>query len=91
MTKTFTVEDTTLKTASRKAVKYDEVYIKQSICYCIFTFDTFVFLTPEIMHFLQRIQSIVHINVASLKSMNIVLKGLVLLKGIEGLFVARCM
>lgn len=56
-----------------------------------FTFDTFVFLTPQIVHFLQRIQSIVHINVASLKPMNIVLKGLVLLKEIEGLFVARCM
>lgn len=69
-------------------VKHDKTYLTINVIESL-TFDTFVFLTPETVHFQQRVQSIIHINVASLKSMNIVLKGLVLLKGIEGLFVAR--
>jgi len=39
-----------------------------------FTFNTFGFLTPKVVDILHRVQNVMHINVMSLRFMNVVFK-----------------
>jgi hypothetical protein len=44
--------------------------------FILFVFDTFGFLTPEVVDLLKRVQRVVHNNIISLISMNLVFRRL---------------
>jgi hypothetical protein len=56
-----------------------------------FAFDTFGFLAPEAVNLLKRIQKVMHSNVVSPKSMNVVFQrlGFAIQKGLAAQLVAR--
>jgi hypothetical protein len=72
----FTVGWTTLKAASSKMTKHEKACFDNQHVFISFAFDIFGFLTPETVNLLQRIQKIMHNNVVSLKSMNVVFERL---------------
>jgi len=55
-----------------------------------FAFDTFGFLAPEVVDLLHRVQKVMHINVMSPKSMNVVFTRIsfAIQKGLATQFVA---
>jgi hypothetical protein len=72
----FTVGRTTFKAASSKMTKHEKACSDNQHVFISFAFDIFGFLTPETVNLLQRIQKIMHNNVVSLKSMNVVFERL---------------
>jgi hypothetical protein len=68
----FTVGHWALKTASNKMAKYAKIMCSDNQHVFIpFTFDTFDFLV-EVVNLLKRVQKIMHNNVVSYRSMNII-------------------
>jgi hypothetical protein len=80
-TVTFTVGQEALKAASCKVAKHEKTCFDNQHVFILFAFDTFSFLAPEAVSFLQRIQKVINNNVAS--AMNFVFKriGFVIQKG----------
>jgi len=68
----FTVGHAALKVASSKVVKHEKVCSDNQHVFIPFAFDTFGFLAPEAVDLLHRVQKVVHSNVMTPRSMNVV-------------------
>jgi hypothetical protein len=75
-TETFTVRQTALKVVSCKVAKHEKTYSDNQHPFIPFAFDTFDFLTPEIVSLLHRIQKVMNNNIVSSRAMNVVFKRL---------------
>jgi hypothetical protein len=64
----------TLKAASNKMVKHEKVCSNNQHAFIPFAFDTFAFLARDAVNLLQRVQKIMHNNVVSPRSMDVVFK-----------------
>jgi hypothetical protein len=86
----FTVGRTTLKAASSKMVKHEKACSDNQNIFIPFAFDTFGFLAPEAVDLLKRIQNVMHNNVMSPMSMNVVFQrlGFAIQKGLAAQLVA---
>ncbi|GJY41237.1 hypothetical protein Tco_0428507 [Tanacetum coccineum] len=72
----FTVDQSALKVASCKVTKYENTCIENQHVFVPSTSDNFGFLAPEAMKLLNRVQRVMHSNVMTLRSTNIVFKRL---------------
>jgi len=68
----FTVGQTTLKAASNKVAKHEKACSDNQHVFIPFAFDIFCFLAPEAVDLLHRVQNVMHSNVMSPRSMNVV-------------------
>ncbi|MFS8012964.1 hypothetical protein Hanom_Chr14g01327181 [Helianthus anomalus] len=77
----FTVGQAALKTDSGKVTKHEKTCIDKQHVFIPFAFKTFGFLAPEALDLLSRVQRVMHSNVMTPRSMDVVfkLKDLVLL------------
>ncbi|KAJ0449292.1 putative exostosin [Helianthus annuus] len=80
-----------LKAASGKVTKHEKACLDNQHVFIPFAFDTFGFLTPEAVDLLSRVQRVMHSNVMTPRSMNVVFKRLsfVIQKGVAAQLVAR--
>ena len=69
----FTVGQAALKAASSKVAKHEKTCSDNQHALIPFAFDTFGFLAPEVVDLLHRVQKVMHRNVMSPRSMNVVL------------------
>jgi hypothetical protein len=60
---TFIVAQTALKVALCKVDKYEKTCLDNQHAFLHFAFDTFIFLAPEIVSLLQRLQKVMNDNV----------------------------
>ncbi|KAL4564267.1 hypothetical protein LXL04_028325 [Taraxacum kok-saghyz] len=70
----FTMGQTVLKAASCKVMKHEKACIENQHVFIPFVFDTFGFLAPEAVDLLNRVQRVMHSNVMTPKSMDVVFK-----------------
>jgi hypothetical protein len=72
-------------------VKYEKACSDNQHVFISFAFDTFDFLAPEAVELLNRIQKIMHSNVMSPRSMNVVFQRLsfAIQKGLAAQLVVR--
>lgn len=68
----FTVGQTALKAASSKVVKHEKACSDNQHAFIQFAFDTFGFLASEAVDLLCIVQRVMHSNVMSHKSINVV-------------------
>jgi len=68
----FTVGHAALKDASSKVAKHEKACSDNQHAFIPFAFDTFGFLEPEVVDLLHRVQKVMHSNVMSPMSMNVV-------------------
>jgi len=68
----FTVGHTTIKYASSKMVKHEKTCSDIQHAFIPFAFDTYGFSTPEVVDLLHRVQRIIHYNIMTPRSMNVV-------------------
>jgi len=68
----FIVEQTALKAASNKVAKHEKACSDNQHAFIPFAFDTFGFLAPEVVDLLHRVQKVMHNNVMTPRSMNVV-------------------
>ncbi|MFS7986261.1 putative exostosin [Helianthus anomalus] len=87
----FTVGQTALKAASGKVTKHEKACLDNQHVFIPFAFDTFGFLTPEAVGLLSRVQRVMHSNVMTSRSMDVVFKRLsfAIQKGVAAQLVAR--
>ncbi len=90
-TGTFTVGEAALKAASSKVAKHEKACSDNQHAFIPFAFDTFGFLAPEAVDLLERVQRVMHSNIVSPRSMNVVFKriGVAIQKGVAAQLVAR--
>jgi len=74
----FTVGQAALKVASSKVAKHEKACSDNQHAFIPFAFDTFGFLAPEAVDLLHRVQMLMHSNVMSPRSMNVVFTRLIL-------------
>jgi hypothetical protein len=72
-TRDFIAGQAALKAASNKVVKHEKACSNNQHAFIPFAFDSFGFLTPDV-DLLQRIQKIMHNNVVSPRSMDVVFR-----------------
>nr|GEZ37194.1 zinc finger, CCHC-type [Tanacetum cinerariifolium] len=70
----FTAGHAALKAASGKVTKHEKSCIKNQHVFIPFAFDTFGFLAPEAVELLIRVQRVMHSNVMTLRSRDVVFK-----------------
>jgi len=70
----FTVWETVLKVASSKVVKHEKTSSDNQHVFTPFVFDTFGFLASKAIDLLHRVQKVMHGNVMSPRSINVVFK-----------------
>ncbi|GJT93516.1 hypothetical protein Tco_1082361 [Tanacetum coccineum] len=70
----FTAKQTVLKAVSCKVTKHEKACIENQHVLVPFVFDTFDFLAPEAVELLNGVQQVMHSNVMTLRSTNIVFK-----------------
>jgi len=89
--RSFTLGQAALKAASNKVVKHEKTCSDNQHTFIPFAFDTFCLLTPEDVDLLHRVQNVMHGNVMSPRSMNIVFTRIdfVIQKGLATQLVAR--
>ncbi|GJZ88958.1 putative reverse transcriptase domain-containing protein [Tanacetum coccineum] len=87
----FTAGQTALKAASSKVTKHEKTCIENQHVFISFAFDTFGFLAPEAVELLSRVQRVMHSNVMTPRSTNVVFKriGFAIQKGLAAQLVAR--
>jgi len=87
----FTVGHAALKAASSKVAKHEKACFDNQYAFIPFAFDTFGFLTPEVVDLLHRVQKAMHNNVMSPRSMNVVFTsiGFAIQKGLAVQLVLR--
>jgi hypothetical protein len=87
----FTVGHAALEAASSKVVKHERVCSENQHVFIRFAFDTFGFLAPEPVDILKRVQRVIHSNVVSPRSQDVVFKRIefVIQKGLAAQFVTR--
>nr|GEV82221.1 putative reverse transcriptase domain-containing protein [Tanacetum cinerariifolium] len=87
----FTAGQAYLKAASGKVTKHEKVCIENQHVFIPFAFDTFGFLAPEAVELLSRVQQVMHNNVMTSRSTDVVFKrvGFAIQKGLPVQLVAR--
>ncbi|CAJ2667597.1 unnamed protein product [Trifolium pratense] len=87
----FIVGQEALKAASSKVVKHEKTCSDNQHVFIPFAFDTFGFLAPDVVDLLKRVQRVMHNNVVSPRSMDVVFKriGFAIQKGLAAQFVVR--
>jgi len=87
----FTVGQIALKTASSKVAKHEKACSDNQHVFISFAFDTFGFLAPDTVDLLHRVQKVMHSNVTSPRSMNVVFTRIsfAIQKGLAAQLVAR--
>ncbi|KAJ0745299.1 putative exostosin [Helianthus annuus] len=77
--------------ASGKVTKHEKACIDNQHVFIPFAFDTFGFLAPEAVDLLSRVQRVMHSNVTTPRSMDVVFKRLsfAIKKGVAAQFVVR--
>ena len=80
-----------LKAASCKVMKHEKACIENQHVFIPFAFDTFGFIAPEAVDLLNRVQRVMHSNVMTPKSMDVVFKrvSFVIQKGVAAQLVVR--
>ena len=68
----FTMGQKVLKVVSSKVAKHEKACTDNQHIFISFAFDTFGFLAPEAVVLLHRVQKVMHNNVMSPRSMNVV-------------------
>lgn len=88
---TFTAGQAALRAASCKVTKHEKACLDNQHVFVPFAFDTFGFLAPEAVELLSRIQRVMHSNVVTPRSMNVVFKrlGFAIQKSLAAQLVAR--
>ena len=69
---TFAVGQTSLKAASSKMAKDEKMCFHNQQAFISFAFDTFGFIAPKVVDLLHRVQRVMHNNIMSHRSMNVV-------------------
>jgi hypothetical protein len=87
----FTVGQVALKAASSKVAKHERACSENQHVFIPFAFDTFGFLAPEAVNVLKRVQRVMHSNVVSPRSQDVVFKRIsfAIQKGLAARLVAR--
>jgi len=87
----FTVGQTALKAALSKVAKHEKACSDNQHAFIPFTFDTFGFLAPEAVDLLHRVQKVMHNNVMSPRSVNVVFTriGFAIQKGLAAQLIVR--
>ena len=87
----FTVGHAVVKAASSKVAKHEKACSNNQHAFLPFAFDSFGFLAPEAVDLLHRVQKVMHSNVMSPRSMNVVFTriGFVIQKGLAAQLVTR--
>nr|GEV82287.1 hAT dimerization domain, ribonuclease H-like domain protein [Tanacetum cinerariifolium] len=87
----FTVGQAALKAASGKVTKHEKAYIKNQHVFIPFAFNIFGFFAPEAVELLSRVQWVIHSNVMTSRSTDVVFKriGFAIQKGLTTQLVAR--
>jgi hypothetical protein len=90
-TEDFTVGQAALKAASSKVAKHEGTCSENQHMFIPFAFDTFGFLAPEAVNVLKRVQRIMHSNVVSHRSQDIIFKmiSFAIQKGLAAQLIAR--
>ncbi|KAK2385189.1 hypothetical protein QL285_072455 [Trifolium repens] len=90
-TEGFTVGQAALKAASSKVAKHKRACSENQHVFIPFAFDTFGFLAPEAVDVLKRVQRVMHSNVVSPRSQDVVFKRIsfAIQKGLAAQLVAR--
>jgi hypothetical protein len=85
----FTVGQVALKATSSKVAKHEKACSDNHHDFIPFAFDTFGFLASEAVDLLNRVQRVMHNNIMSPRSMNVVFTriGFVIQKGLAVQFV----
>ncbi|GJV97083.1 hypothetical protein Tco_1548660 [Tanacetum coccineum] len=68
----FTAGQVALKAASCKVTKHEKACIENQHVFILFAFDTFGFLAPEAVELLSRVQRVMHNNVMTPRSTDVV-------------------
>ncbi|KAK2420023.1 hypothetical protein QL285_030817 [Trifolium repens] len=86
-----TVGQAALKAASSKVVKYGRACSENQHVFIHFAFDTFGFLAPEAVDILKRVQRVMHSNMVSPRSQDVVFKKInfAIQKGLAAQLIAR--
>ena len=87
----FTVGHATLKAASNKVANHEKVCSNNQHTFIPFVFDSFIYLAPEVVDLLYRVQNLMQSNVMSLRSIKVVFIriGFAIQKGLAAQLVAR--
>ena len=87
----FTVGQAALKAASNKVIKHEKACIENQHVFIPFAFDTFGFLAPEAVEFLNRVERVMHSNVMTPRSTDVIFKriGFAIQKRLVAQLVAR--
>ncbi|KAL5709901.1 hypothetical protein ACHQM5_020530 [Ranunculus cassubicifolius] len=87
----FTVGHAALKATSAKVAKHEKACIDNQHAFIPFAFDTFGFLAPDAVELLKRVQKVMHSNVMTPRSVDVVFKriGFAIQKGLAAQLVAR--
>ncbi|GJV46673.1 hypothetical protein Tco_1431209 [Tanacetum coccineum] len=87
----FTAGQAALEAASGKVTKHEKACIENQHVFIPFAFDTFGFLAPEAVELLSRVQRVMHGNVMTPRSTDVVFKriGFAIQKGLAAQLVAR--
>jgi hypothetical protein len=90
-TEDFIAGQAAFKAASIKVVKHEKMCSDNQHTFIPFTFDTFEFLTPDAVDFLQRVLKIMHNNAVSPRSIDVVFKRInfVIQKGLAAHLIVR--
>ena len=80
-----------LNAASTKVAKHERACVENQHVFLPFAFDTFGFLPPDAVEVLKRVQRVLHGNVMSPRSSNVVFRriGFAIQKGLAAQLVAR--
>nr|GEV32545.1 putative reverse transcriptase domain-containing protein [Tanacetum cinerariifolium] len=91
--KGFTAGQATLKAAPGKVTKHKKTCIENQHVFIPFAFDTFGFLAPEAVELLSRVQRVMHSNVLTPRSTDVVFKriGFAIQKGLAAWLVLACL
>jgi hypothetical protein len=73
-TEDFTVGQAAIKAVSSKVVKHERACLENQHVFISFKFDTFGFLAPEAVDVLKRVQRVMHSNVMSHRSQDVVFR-----------------
>ena len=87
----FTAGHAALKAATNKVTKHERSCMENQHVFIPFAFDTFGFLAPDAVELLKRVQRIMHSNVISPRSSDVVFKRIsfTIQKGLAAQLVAR--
>ncbi|GKE87673.1 hypothetical protein Tco_1565148 [Tanacetum coccineum] len=90
-TRGFTAGQAALKATSCKVTKHEKTCIENQHVFISFPFDTFGFLAPEAVELLSRVQRVMHNNVMTPRSTDVIFKriGFAIQKGLAAQLVAR--